>query len=133
MMDEKEKGFIALFSVIVISTVLLLVATTLSFSGFFGRFNVLDTESKSRSDELAEACIEYATLQLANDNTFTVSDEEVEVGTEKCNYDVASGGKINSRAEVNSAHTYFYAEVDLSDPSLPITDFEECLNLSPCP
>ena len=39
-----NKGFVALTSVVIISAILLLVATSLSLSGFYGRFNILESE-----------------------------------------------------------------------------------------
>lgn len=66
----KQKGFIAITSAIVISVLLLAIAFALSFSGFFARFNVLDSEYKNRSNALAEACVDKALLSLALNPSF---------------------------------------------------------------
>lgn len=65
MKRKHPRGFIALMSVIIISAVLLLVVTTLSFTGFYSRFNMLDAELKARSAAAADACADTAILKLA--------------------------------------------------------------------
>lgn len=92
--QKNNKGFIALFSVILISFVLLLVTTTLSFAGFSGRFNILESEYKKRSRELAEACLATARLKLA-ENNFYSGNGIVSVGSDTCHYQTtgdSSGG-----------------------------------------
>ena len=132
-MKTYQKGFIALFSVIIISFILLFIAVTLNFSGFFGRFNVFDSELKSESDALAEACLESARLALATEN-YTLNEEiVVTIEDEICSYEISGGGEIIAWAESNSAFTYYFAEVDTGEPDLPYLDFSECVDLSPCP
>ena len=84
------EGFIALISAIIISAILLLVATTGSLSGFYSRFNILDAELKERSVALAEACADHALLRLANDITYT-GNETVVVGAQSCTIGTVSG------------------------------------------
>jgi hypothetical protein len=68
--SNKKRGFVALISVIIISAILLLVATSLSFSGFFGRFNILESEFKERSSALADACVDSVLLSLAQNPSY---------------------------------------------------------------
>lgn len=63
---NSKNGFIALTSVIIITAILILVATTISFSGFFARFNILDSELKTQSGNLAGACISEGLLVAAH-------------------------------------------------------------------
>lgn len=65
--DMKPRGFVALMSAIIISVVLLIVATTGSFTGFLKRGNILDSELKRRSAATADACAEQAFLLIADD------------------------------------------------------------------
>ncbi|MDQ3075644.1 MAG: hypothetical protein M3Q34_00760 [bacterium] len=125
--QNKNRGFIALFSVIIISFVLLSVATTLNFSGFYGRFNVLDTEMKKISGNLADACIEKARLVIAQNTSYTGT-ASVTVGSKTCDYVVSnqSGDKIIvAHSEVNKAHTYYKVVVNNDVSTIPITSFEE--------
>ncbi len=56
-------------SAIVISVVLLIIVTTSSFTGFYGRFNILDTELKARSAATADACVSSALLKASQGDT----------------------------------------------------------------
>lgn len=51
-------------SAVVISAVLLLVVTASSFTGFYGRADMLDAELKARSSAAADACVDAALLAL---------------------------------------------------------------------
>jgi hypothetical protein len=82
-MMKKDSGYIALMSAIIISIVLITVVSSVSVSGFFGRFNILDSEYKEISSGLAEACVEIAIIKLANDNSY-VGGEVFPVGAENC-------------------------------------------------
>ena len=128
-MKNYNKGFIALFSVIIITSVLLLIATTLSFSGFFGRFNIFDSESKSRSKYLALACVESARLEIAKDNNFFVTNKEIFVASDCCKYSVinSSATIIEASSVINNAYTYYQVEVNKNVFNIPITSFRECV------
>jgi len=80
----KNRGFMALMSVIIISVILLLIASTLSFSGFSGRLNILDSEYKERSLALADACLDTAILRLATNPAYVGGPPDVSVGSDKC-------------------------------------------------
>lgn len=125
-MISYNNGFIALFSVIIVSFILLLAAVSLSFSGFFARFNILDSELKARSDALAEGCLEAALLELAKDNTHLGGDT-IGIDDETCNYEISPGGIVQAWAQVGAAHTNYRIEVNLD--SLDIIFLEELSTL----
>lgn len=131
-----NEGFIALFTVIIVSFVLLLVAITLNFSGFYGRFNILDSELKEMSDKLADACLEQARLAIAVDDYDLGDEVTLSSDDGECKYTIASGGNITIEAVVKDrAYTYYHVEVDTSDPLVPIVSggFSECTSVSTCP
>ena len=130
--EKRNRGFLALFSVVIISFILLSAAVTLNFSGFFGRFNILDSESKERSSNLASSCVNQARLILTSDSNFTGTGQ-IKLGKDLCNYEIFSGGKIIAWSIVNNAHTYYQAKVDLLLPKNPLISFEECNTLNTCP
>lgn len=66
MSDHKNKGFIALISVVFISAILLLIAITLSTSTFYERYDILGAELKEKSLSNAEACADIGLLLIAN-------------------------------------------------------------------
>lgn len=76
-------GYIALASAIVISLALLILASTVSLSGYFSRFNSLESEFKQKSLALAEACGDTALLKLAIDPAYA-GNETVPVGAGRC-------------------------------------------------
>jgi hypothetical protein len=130
-MKTGTRGFIALLSVIIITLVLLVLASTLGFTGFFARSNILDSELKAESDFLALSCIEHVRLKLALDTSFA-GVGQIDVGTKKCEYD-ASSGNIKAWAQAGNARTYYYAQVDLNESEIPIISFKECTGASACP
>ena len=66
----KPRGFIALMSAILISGVLLILASTGSLMGFYTRADISDTELHNRSESAADACAERAFIRLAGDQTY---------------------------------------------------------------
>lgn len=71
---KKQDGFVALTSVVIIAVILMAVTLSLSFTGFYSRFNILTTDYKERSFSLAEACAETALLKLALDTDYAGSE-----------------------------------------------------------
>jgi len=87
MMQKKLKsnhGFIALISAIIISVVLLLVATNASLTSFYGRSNILDGKLKVKSSALAEACADHAILKLTINPSYNPTNEVVPVESDTC-------------------------------------------------
>lgn len=79
-----NRGFLALITAIIMSVVLLLLATTLGFTSFSGRFNILDSEMKERSSALADACVDDAILRLANDINYQGDATTTVSATDQC-------------------------------------------------
>ncbi len=71
--QEHERGFIALMSVMVISAVLLVLLFTLGASSFLNRFDVLDSQNKRVSLALAEACVNMAMINIAQDSDYGIT------------------------------------------------------------
>lgn len=103
--QKKEKGYVALMSVIVISLILLGLTTILSMSGYFSRFNVLNGEYKRVSLGLAESCANVALLKIAQNPNYT-GGETISVGTNNCTiksvtYDPPMGYDVNNQKIAN--------------------------------
>ena len=67
MKKHSERGFIALISALIISAILLIALVASNLTGFYSRFNILDSELKERSNATADACADIALLQFALD------------------------------------------------------------------
>lgn len=109
----KQEGFIALVSVLLISVILIIITFSISASGYFTRFNVLDSESKKISLGLAEGCVQKAMLNLAY-GSLTVP-QTVNIGTNSCKICSQTGGApntIKTRAVFN--HSYSNVTVQLT-------------------
>ena len=66
----KNRGFVALMSAIIISSILLLVAVGGSLTGFYTRTNVVDAELKERSLAAADSCVDSAFVAFAQDQNY---------------------------------------------------------------
>lgn len=73
MNTTPQKGFIALTSALIISAVMLLIATGGSLAGFYTRVNSLNSEYKERSFALAEACANQRLTGLAGNPSYTTA------------------------------------------------------------
>lgn len=124
----QSSGFVALFSIILISFILVLVSVNLSFYSFSARFNILDSESKVKSKALAESCLELARLTLALDNNFLGNDIVVDIDENNCDYSILNtppSPTIISHSVINNAHSYLKVIVDKNSPLISIISFEE--------
>lgn len=81
---KPARGFIALISVVVIASVLLGAAATLSQGVFFTRFDGLNAEYQQIARSLAEGCLHAGELKLADNFDYTVSGDPA--------YDATQGG-----------------------------------------
>lgn len=121
MNAARPRGFIALMSAIIISAVLLLVVTTSSFTGFYTRLNVLDTELKARSFAAADACASVALFELAQN--LNPSDVVLSLNNlDECRVGAVTGtAQKTFRVQAtssNSAVTNLQIVVDTSDFSI---------------
>lgn len=81
---SKNRGFIALMSAILISTVLLALLVTSNMSSFYVRFDVQDAQSKREARALAEACANVALLRLTQNYQYDPHSDTVSVGERVC-------------------------------------------------
>lgn len=84
--QQKQSGFIVLTSVIVLSVVLLLLAQTLSTSGYFQRQGTLEFEFKEESYFLALSCADHALAKLFQDFEYP-GNETLTVNESTCHID----------------------------------------------
>ena len=65
------RGFIALMSALIISSVMLLIATGGSLAGFYTRVTSVTVENKERSFFLADTCVQQTLLSLAGSPSYS--------------------------------------------------------------
>ncbi len=119
-----NQGFIALMSVIIISTILLVLIVAGSLVGWYSRFNILDAESKERSSALADACVDQLLLEISFDPSYPTSQKTVALGSDTCTIAPQNGaGKYPVQATFNGAYTNLLVGVDPDGPS--VTSWQE--------
>ena len=120
-------------SAVVISILLLSITVGLGFSGFFGRFNILDSESKERSLALAEACGDTAIVNIAMDPDYDPDDDLVAVDSDFCTIISVSPfvgieKTIKTQACVNKSTTNLEIKIN---KTFGVTSWKELANFSP--
>ena len=124
--NNKNSGFIALISVIIISAVLLIASVNLGLNGFYERFNILNTEFKEISNKLVDACLERARLSIGL-STYTLGEIVVlEIESYSCEYIISENGtKIEIHSRVQDACTYYEVVVEPESFGIPIVSMRE--------
>jgi hypothetical protein len=126
---QKKEGFVALISVVIISAILLLVAVTLSLSGYYGRYNILDSELKKRSVAIAEACVDTALLNLANNPSYT-GNATTTIGSDACYVGTVTGaGTKTLKARSMYKNYYTDLKVVVNASTLSVVSWEETPSL----
>lgn len=114
-LKNKNGGFVALISTILICASILIVLTTLSVSEFYGRYDILESELKEKSVGLAEACGDMAILKIINESTYT-GNETMNISGDSCTIGtISTSGNIKSftvSSLYKNYNTYFKIKVD---------------------
>lgn len=124
-----QKGYIALTSAIIISTLVMAVSLALSFSSVFNRFDILGAEFKKNSRAFAEACVETALLKLAQNSAYA-GNENIQIASSSCSILAveSSGGQkiIKTKTNFNSYITNL--KITVTFPDIAIIFWEELAN-----
>ncbi len=83
-MKNKQQGFIALISVLILSVVLLGAVISLAQYGMISRFALLTLEQKEVSHARARACIQVARIAIVNDAFYETTNKKVSVAGSWC-------------------------------------------------
>ena len=121
-----QEGYIALISAIIISSILLVVTVTLSYTAFFARYNILDSEYKERSASLAEACADVALLKLANNSGYA-GNVAVAIGTDFCSIRLlfSSGTQTIVDTQASFQNAYTNLRLGVATSTLTVMSWEE--------
>lgn len=126
----RQSGYIALTAAIIITILILSIVATVSSTGYFARFNVLETLLKTESNELSSACADYALLELALDVNYTGS-TTVNVASTTCRiYPVITDGTQKTiQTEGTRDNTITNTEVILHSGNFTILSWKEVESL----
>ena len=133
--NKNKKGFIALISAIIIASMLLSLTITVSTASIFGRLNLLDSESKERSANLAEACVNQAILEISqgiypqNKTIFVGPNTEDTCTIIKTSQNelLLEQSLIKAQSAINHAYSNLLFVVD---GNYSIISWKECTNFS---
>lgn len=128
---QKPRGFIALISAIIISTVLITATVTGSLTGFYTRSNILDLEFKVRSDALAAACADVLLYKLGADSSYAGGTLNYPVGSDMCNiFAIANPGVSPRVFKVQGIyqHAYTNLQITVDIDTFSITSWQETAN-----
>ncbi len=123
---QKNKGFIALMSSVIMSVILILIIVNTSLTGFNNRFNILDSEIKEMSSALADSCIDILLLGLAQNPAYS-GNVNVPVGSNSCsiNLRTTSGGNIIFKTRGIFNNSYTNLKVTVNGTNFSIVSVEE--------
>lgn len=94
--NNRNSGFIAIISVIILSAVILLVSIGVSLRSISAGDSASGGEFSSRALALAEACAEHASLRLANNLSYAGNENIIVEGSDSCTVLPTEGtGNIN--------------------------------------
>lgn len=115
---DRRRGYVAIIASVIIATIVGVVALVFSSSNFLGRYDTLAVEKKSVSRALAEGCVEYAKLRLAQNPAYA-GGETVGIASSSCRVvGVTAGGEtftITATAEAAARVTNLVVTVAKSD------------------
>lgn len=115
---KKEEGFIALISILILSSVLLATTLSLAQFGLANRFFILNLEQKASSQKMAEACLEMLRIKVYSDPAYTTTTKTTYIlagsdcsvvsvigtGTKTVKVSATEDGAItNLQADINSS------------------------------
>jgi hypothetical protein len=99
------RGYIALISVLLISTVLTVLVLTENQAAFFTRMNMLDTESNTEAKAAVHSCIQLAALGLATE-TYSIplsTPQSIPLyGNQSCSIDLIEGTPVDATIHIHA-------------------------------
>src|SRR4051812_28055059 len=128
---KKQDGFVALISAIIISAVLLIISTSLSFSGFYGRYDILESELKNRSTNIAEACADMAMLKVTNDSSYNPNNEVIPIDNANCTIKSVTnnGAQITILIQENYSNYYTNLRILVDSSTFSVISWQEIESL----
>lgn len=118
-------------SAIIISAILITATVAGSLTGFYTRFNILDSEFKQKSSALAEACVDVVRYKLGVDPGYGGPDLNYPVGSDTCTIYTATNPSGNPRVfKVQGVYqnSYTNLQITVDVDTLAITAWQEVTN-----
>ena len=125
---DKQKGYIALTSMLIISAVVLFLVLSITFISISQKITIIGHNEARTSYYLAEACAHYAIIQLQENIDYS-GQEEVEVGNNSCYIEnIAGNGNsdrlIFTKSQVNNYISRIKVEIAEIRPKTVIKSWQ---------
>lgn len=91
--NEKQKGYILIYSVIILGMVVLAMALYLSWLGVFSLQNRKQTFNSKTAQSLADTCAENALMDLWNDPNASGTTNRNNLFGGECSYNISGNGE----------------------------------------
>lgn len=112
---KNEDGFALLASIIIISTILLVIATVSARRVQDTFLSSVEIESHLRTQHLTEACINMALLNIAIDQNYA-GNEVKAIGTESCTIRPIFGNVVEAEASIDNRWYRLRVTLESKDP-----------------
>ncbi len=114
---NKQKGYIALVSVILVSVIGIAISVSLVLLSLAHSQNSFVSEQATQANVLAESCVEVALLNLQQDQNYS-GNETVTVGADNCQVEpITVNGSVytvNTQAQVGSVVKKIFVQAELT-------------------
>ena len=128
----KNRGYITLLSVLVVSTIGTAVAVSLILLGLGAGKSRFSLEQSNQAKAIADACAEQA-LQVIRDNTAFTGNGNLSLGQGSCTYSVSNTGGdtrlINVSSSVGNTVRKVKVSIDAINPQINISSWQEVADL----
>lgn len=113
---NNQRGYTLIISVVVISTILLMIATVSARRVQDAFFASIDLSQSIRAQALAEGCAEIALLKFARNSAYA-GDETIYIGNDTCSILSVSNNLI--RIQAVSQLRYYHLRIEVSSEHPP--------------
>lgn len=129
MIEKNKNGYIALITVIIISAVVLILALSLAFTSLSQKQTILGHNNSLRNYYLANACANYAILQLQKNFEY-IGNETLNLDEYSCQIESVFGtGNINrsfiTSSQIGNQKKVLKIEIDQIRPVTVIKSWGE--------
>ncbi len=109
--NKKQKGMVALLSVLIIGSIALILAHNFSFLNLGNIDFAYFSAKKGEVQALAEACVEDALYRLKNDNNLLDNFTELDLGNGYCDYSIEDNGDYKKISVDATLEDKYFAEL----------------------
>jgi hypothetical protein len=122
---RKQDGVIAIITAVIMGIVLLLIAQSISISGFFVSKGSLDVEFRQQAYILAFSCFDTALYKL-NDDLDYPGNETLQVGNHTCEIEPIIPSGLNTIIKSNATIDRSFSRLEVTlDDFFQIISFKE--------